>query len=425
MHVGERLDWIPAFAGMTGKSTAIALGQRHKDCHPGERRDPSFVAACRTFTSYVSGGTVMWRAVISLALLLLSTAASAHKLSDSYLSLKNASETSLSARWDIAVQDLDFALDLDIDRDGKISWNEVKQEQQKIVDYALANLQIRTKQHTCVPSPARLLVDHHSDGSYVVLLFNLNCAEQVGTVEIDYHLLFALDAQHRGIVTVGENNTPVAILSPAQPQSSVQLMQSSGVGRIGDFFREGMVHIASGYDHIAFLLTLLIPSVLRRKGGTWHGVMNWRPAVLDTTKIVTAFTVAHSVTLGLAAFAVVRPPANAIEALIAASVIVATANNIVPLVEGRRWLVAFAFGLIHGFAFANALSDSGADQFSLVLALFLFNAGIETAQLLIVAAVFPFFYWLRHTQFYRRGVLVTGSYLILALGSFWLVQRVL
>lgn len=367
----------------------------------------------------------MWRIAGVLALMLLSAAASAHKLSDSYLSLKNESETSLSARWDIAVHDLDLALDLDIDQDGTINWGEVKREQQQIVDYALANLQVRAKQHTCAPSPPRLLVDQHSDGSYVVLLFNLHCAEKVETVEIDYHLLFSLDAQHRGIVTVGESKTPVAILNPAQPQSSVHLMQSSGVSRVGDFFREGMVHIATGYDHFAFLLTLLIPSVLRRKGGAWHAVMNWRPAVRDTTKIVTAFTVAHSVTLGLAAFAVVRPPAETIEALIAASVIVATANNIVPIVEGRRWLVAFAFGLIHGFAFANALADSGADQLSRALALFFFNAGIETAQLLIVAAVFPFFYWLRHTQFYRRTVLVTGSYLILALGSFWLVQRVL
>jgi len=112
-----------------------------------------------------------------------------------------------------------------------------------------------------------------------------------------------------------------------------------------------------------------------------------------------------------------------VESTIALSVVLAAANNLKPVVAHRRWLMAFGFGLIHGFGFASVLADLGLPQGALVLSLLGFNLGVEVGQLAIVAAFLPLAFWLRHSAFYRRGVFVGGSALTLALAAIWLVER--
>ena len=140
-------------------------------------------------------------------------------------------------------------------------------------------------------------------------------------------------------------------------------------------------------------------------------------------KIVTAFTLAHSITLTLATLGVVTLPSRLVESAIAASVVLSALNNIFPLIESKRWMVAFAFGLIHGFGFASVLADLGLPQDALLLALVGFNLGVEGGQLAIVSAFLPIAYYLRNTQFYRRVVLFAGSIIIVLLAMVWLVER--
>jgi hypothetical protein len=154
------------------------------------------------------------------------------------------------------------------------------------------------------------------------------------------------------------------------------------------FIKEGIWHIWRGYDHILFLLALLLPGVLRRSDGTWEPVMAVKPAVIRVLQIVTAFTVAHSITLSLAALGLVHLPSRLIESAIAASVVMAALNNLRPFFFERGWLVAFGFGLLHGFGFANALSDLGLHSGQFALTLFGFNLGVEIGQLAIVALFF-------------------------------------
>ena len=115
--------------------------------------------------------------------------------------------------------------------------------------------------------------------------------------------------------------------------------------------------------------------------------------------VVTAFTLAHSITLTLAALRLVELPSRLVESAIAASVVLAAVNNLVPVVERRRWMVAFAFGLIHGFGFASVLAELGLPQETLVLSLLGFNLGVELGQLAIVAVFLPTAYALRNTRF--------------------------
>ena len=148
-----------------------------------------------------------------------------------------------------------------------------------------------------------------------------------------------------------------------------------------------------------------------------------RDAFWGVLKVVTAFTVAHSITLSAAALGWVSLPSRLVESVIAASVVLAALNNVRPVIEERRWLMAFVFGLIHGFGFASVLADLGLPRNALLLALVGFNLGVEAGQLAIVAAFLPLAFLLRATPLYRRGIMTGGSVLIAVVAGIWLLER--
>jgi hypothetical protein len=147
-------------------------------------------------------------------------------------------------------------------------------------------------------------------------------------------------------------------------------------------------------------------------------------AALEVLKVISAFTLAHSMTLTLATLQVIALPSRWVESAIALSVVFAALNNIYPLVLTRRWVVAFGFGLIHGFGFASALSDLNLPQDMLLLALVGFNVGVEMGQLAIVVVFMPLAYAIRGNWLYRRLLLVGGSLLVALVASVWLAERV-
>ena len=187
--------------------------------------------------------------------------------------------------------------------------------------------------------------------------------------------------------------------------------------------RDGVWHIWLGFDHILFLLSLLLPAVLLRRDRSWLPAPSFRAVAIDVAKIVTSFTVAHSITLTLATLSVLSPDSRWIESGIALSVVLAALNNVFPVVKHGRWVAAFGFGLIHGFGFANALKDLGLPTGSLVLSLFGFNIGVEIGQLAIVALFLPVAFGLRETWAYRRAVLTGGSLAVAAIAGVWLIER--
>jgi hypothetical protein len=199
----------------------------------------------------------------------------------------------------------------------------------------------------------------------------------------------------------------------------------SGWAQLAQFFVQGVWHIWIGFDHILFLLALLLPLVLVRERGRWRPVDRFGQALREVLWVVTSFTAAHSITLSLAALGLVTLPSRLVESAIAVSVVVAALNNLVPLFNHGRWMVAFGFGLIHGFGFASVLAELGLPQGALVLSLVGFNLGVEAGQLAIVSAFLPIAYLLRRTTFYRRGVLVGGSVLTMVLALVWLAERAL
>ena len=360
----------------------------------------------------------------ALLLLLACGLAHAHKPSDSYLTLY-PDGTSLRGQWDIALRDLEYAIGIDADGDGAITWGELKAKLPEVDAYAFARLALRVDGRPCKLEPAEHLVDEHSDGAYAVLRFDARC-EGTGylKVEVEYSLFFDLDPTHRGLLRVehGKGST-TGILGPEQPRFEVGAEGRSLFAQFTDYAREGVWHIWIGFDHILFLVSLLLPSVLLGAGRTWQPVERFGLSFWDVVKVATSFTVAHSITLSLAALSIIQLPSRLVESAIALSVVLAALNNVWPLVRGRRWLVAFGFGLIHGFGFASVLADLGLPQSALLLALVGFNIGVEVGQLAIIAGFLPAAYVLRRTWLYRKLIFVGGSVAIALIAGIWLVER--
>src|SRR3954469_11696972 len=375
--------------------------------------------------------------MMRIALLLLLTLGAAnvyaHKPSDSYLSIAVEGDK-LRGQWDIALRDLDFAIGLDSNGDGDITWGEVRSRHNDIAAYALARLTATLDGVACPLKVSQHMVDLHSDGTYTLMRFEGDCVKPGATLELTYNLFFDLDPQHKGLLRLQyAGTTRTAIFSPDTARQRFELTQASRFMQFIDYAREGVWHIWKGFDHILFLLSLLLPAVLipRAKGAMgepgriagWTAVGQFKPAFWEVFQIVTAFTIAHSITLSLAALGVITLPTRLTESAIALSVILAALNNLYPLFQRRRWMVAFAFGLIHGFGFASVLADLGLPHDALLLALVGFNLGVEAGQLCIVSAFLPTAYALRRTVFYQRVVFIGGSVLICLLACVWFIER--
>jgi hypothetical protein len=422
----------------------------------------------------------------AVAAMLLAGTAMAHKPSDAYIHLTVQAQE-VTQRVDIALRDLDRDLHLDTDNDGVLTWREVRTRAPDLERLVGAALVVSADGVACSAGPpGPLQIDSHSDGRYAVLTRSLDCGAAPAALAARYTLFQDTDPTHRGIVRVqaGER-IDVAVLAPGDtpvtlPGGDADTGPSSFVAFIG----QGIFHILIGADHILFLLALLLPAVLVRRGpsgpsaasaagsaaGTaasssplpppqvtrpwalqfagagaarlaatplaapaaagagaagpsWAGAPALGPVLLDVLRIVTAFTVAHSVTLALAVLDIVDPPSRWVESVIAASVVLVALNNVHPVMRESRWMLTLGFGLIHGFGFAGALKDLGLGEGSLAATLFGFNLGVEIGQLMIVAMFLALAWRVRHAAWYRRIFLTGGSWLMALVALLWLVER--
>ena len=365
----------------------------------------------------------MKRLLLLLAAALVCVPALAHKASDAYLTIERAGPT-LAGRLDIALRDLDNAIGLDANADGDITWVEVRVRATAITAYALPRLAMSSAGVRCPLVATELRIDTHTDGAYAVLTLAGTCPERGPTLTLDYRLFEGIDPQHRGLLNfIDGGRSHSAVFTADTPRRSVGGESAGPLAQFATYGEEGVFHIWSGFDHVLFLLSLLLPAVLVRRNGAWVACDSLRAATLDVVKVVTAFTVAHSITLTLAALAIVELPSRWVESAIALSVVLAALNNLHPIVANGRWVAAFGFGLLHGFGFAGALRGLGLPTGSLALSLAGFNLGVEAGQLAIVLVFLPLAFLSRSTWAYRRLALGGGSIVTAAVASTWLVER--
>lgn len=365
----------------------------------------------------------MIRAVLVLLLVTLARGAAAHAPSDAYLTLE-LDGAAVTGRLEVALRDLDAALAIDADGDRAVTWGEVLAREAGITAWALGGITLEDEAGACALRPGALLVDRHADGAYAVVPFTASCGGDGAALKLTYRLLAALDPLHRGLVRVtagGEVRT--AVLGPQLPVLELAGAATPGrLARLVGFVRDGVRHILLGYDHLLFLVALLLPAVVRREHGRWRPVDGTGEACWTVLAVVSAFTLAHSLTLGLAVLHLVVLPTALVESLVALSIVTAAADNLVPFVR-RRLLLAFGFGLVHGLGFAGALDALGLEGGALVTALLAFNLGVELGQLAIVALLLPALLILRASPAYRPLLLRAGSAAIGLAGALWLAER--
>ncbi len=187
-------------------------------------------------------------------------------------------------------------------------------------------------------------------------------------------------------------------------------------------FRLGARHIAEGTDHLLFLLALILPAPLVAANGRWGGYAGWKTAFRRIVKVVTAFTLGHSITLVFGALGWVRLPGALVESAIALSILVSAVHALVPVFRGREVFIAGGFGLVHGLAFAATLTGFGFDPLTMVSSVLGFNLGIEAVQLLVILAAMPWLVLLAPSRVYGP-FRITGAALTGIAAAAWLAER--
>jgi hypothetical protein len=347
----------------------------------------------------------------------------AHSTSTSFLDVELAhAEEPVTLRWDLSLHDLVWSVFIDRDFDGVVTWREVQDSRSSIEHAVSSQIDVTRGGATCALRLGDLALAERLEQNHLSVLLRASCPRP-GRLSIGGALFMSGDASQRMIVSASGGGQAIAgVVSPGTRWEEPERVSAwRGFLR---FVGEGVWHVAIGYDHIAFVLLLLLPSVLRPVAGRWRGDTRFVEVARDILMVVTAFTVAHSTTLALAATGTVRLPTQPVEIAIAASIAVAAGINLLPKLSRSRLWLAFGFGLVHGFGFANVLSEVDTQGASLLPLLAGFNIGVEVAQLGIVALVLPVIYAARTSRWYSAGVMPLGSCALGAAGLVWLIQRI-
>jgi hypothetical protein len=293
---------------------------------------------------------------------------------------------------------------VDTNGDGLISYDEL--------DNSIARVYADVKQHFLLRAPdppTRVTLEKYSvvEGHLVDMELNYEFGQDVTRLEVTSTLYQITQPTHEHLTSANLNGTVhEAVLNGANPTTVFAAGDATTLKTFGNFVRLGIMHIFTGYDHLAFLVGLLIVTT----------------NLQSLIKIITSFTVAHCITLALATFNVVVIPSRWTESLIAASIAYVAAENLWGKRAVERYFIAFIFGLVHGFGFSNVLREMDLARAHLALSLFSFNLGVEIGQLAFVLALFPLVIYMASSS-WKRQCQVSVSAVVLCLAVYWFMQR--
>jgi len=307
--------------------------------------------------------------------------------------------------------DLEVALSIKLRDQGEaVSAERAKAQQDRIFEYLQSKIHPVQGTQAC---PGQV-VSFQGKGDHLLVALRWQCSS-TGQIAFESVLFQEIDPASRHMLTATGDARAFALLSASSPRVDLVRAPSKLGTVLWQYFLSGVEHIAIGYDHIAFLIAVIL----------------WGRRFWPLAAVVTAFTVAHSITLSLAVLDVVRLPSQLVETLIALSIVYVAAENFFVRDISRRWIITFLFGLIHGFGFASVLREYGVPQDRVGWALAAFNVGVEAGQLLIVGAALSILYgvgriWIQigEDSPARRRFVWAVSAIILALGIYWAWQRI-
>ncbi|WBL44772.1 HupE/UreJ family protein [Algoriphagus halophytocola] len=283
------------------------------------------------------------------------------------------------------------------------------------------------------------------DDDFLLFNFGMSNMDPVPSELEIYDQIFVkeLGNNHESLLHIERNwktgvlaneSLPSLIYGTSNPTQTLNIEEGSVFTGFMAMVKSGIYHIWIGLDHILFLIALLIPSVVVYNSSNpkkrWLGIKytdfepepSFKAAFLSVVKIITIFTLAHSVTLSLAALGVINLPSRLVESIIAISIAMAAFHNIVPFLNKREWLIILIFGLFHGFGFASVLAEQSRGGEYLVYSLVGFNLGVEIGQLAIIIVAFPVLFLLSRLKAYNI-ILVGFSILLILISTYWIIER--
>ncbi|MED5524506.1 MAG: HupE/UreJ family protein [Pseudomonadota bacterium] len=349
-----------------------------------------------------------------LLLLLLALPAWGHQASTAFLRLDGNQGV-----LELSLMDLASRLNLDSDADGQLTWGEVTQHRAAVAAVVGQGLRFRRGEQPCALSlTGNWQAERHFNEVFLWLPLRLDCPE-AGALALDYRL-FTQTPGHKLLLAMAGH--PAGMISPGQGE--VALGQRPLWRVLAEYLLQGVWHIWTGIDHVLFLLALLLPAVLVARGRGWAVEANRKRVWRQVLWIVSAFTLAHSVTLTLTALGVELLPGPWVELAIAVSVLAAALNLIWPWCRQVLWMTA-GFGLLHGMGFAGALAALGLPADARLPAILVFNLGVEVGQLAIVLLVLPPLLLFRFNPGYRRRFLPAAGSVMSLVAVVWTCQRLL
>jgi hypothetical protein len=388
-------------------------------------------ASTMPFVTWLAGGPPRFvghagrAAAVLLALaavLIAARPASAHGLAMSQLRLR-VDGTRVEGEWEVLLRDARLAVNLDPQVTGEAGWRDLDVHKEALRAYVVRRLAVEGETQCPVEATSAPL-EWNPGQDQVVVHLAADCTSPPVRLHVRCDFLFDVDPSHHAYFSVDDARvTQFGVFRDDQRAVTVEVHQFHAWGIFVEFVREGALHIASGMDHVVFLLALLLPAPLVRARLDWSPRVGLASTGREVVKVVTAFTVAHSLTLCLSYFGVVAPPARWVEVAIAVSVAAAAWNNLRPFLPGRAWTIALVFGLVHGLGFAGALKNLSLPNQARGLALAAFNVGVELGQLSIVLAILPVLYAASRRTWYPRVVMGACSFVIAWVAVLWTVQR--
>ncbi len=365
----------------------------------------------------------MARWVLMLFFFVAANLAMGHTRNNSFIDIVHA-DGDVSGVMQLRLEDLPLITALDTDRNQQLTWGEVLQARDAITRYIDQNFHISSGNQVCALAFEQFQLQQLAGGTYLYIPLAASCPAESAALDIGYSLFFTVDAAHRGLIKVESDEASVAfVFAPSQQQFNVGGEESSTLAYMLTFVEEGVWHIWTGYDHLLFLLALLIPLFAYGRADPDSDANTLKPIFIKVLKLVTAFTVAHSITL--IATSIYQPafaPAM-IETLIAFSVLVAGVNMLWPFLDKGHWRIAFGFGLLHGLGFASALSGLVLPTDYFIECLLSFNLGVELGQLAIVLPCIPLLLLLSRQFYYRTLAMPFMALAVISCSLWWTVER--
>ncbi len=356
----------------------------------------------------------------------------AHARGEDYIFL-SFHQDSIEGLFEIHFEDLEGKLSLDVDADEALALAGIEKSAQRVQAYVDERFAIAP--HGGSPYEIEFLhqtVTVLPQGTFGQYHFRIDSGPLPDKLDLRHDMFYEGDRLHRGLVLVEYNaktNTTypgeytAMVFSPTNQEQTLDLTDIPSLMGPKQMIPQGVLHIWIGIDHILFLLALMLSTVLVRQEGQWKPVEKFSGALWNLLKIVTVFTIAHSVTLLLAALSIVSLPSRLVESVIALSIILVAANNIFATVkEGSLWII-LGLGLFHGLGFASVMSHLPFRMVDLLWVVIGFNVGVELGQIAIVAVIFPILFLLRRTRFYEPVILKGISALLMLIAGWWFVQR--